>query len=413
MCAVTASVFGAGFQLYDEASTEGLALGGAVSARQDVISNAWYNPASTTQFKERQLMFGGTLVQLATEYNDTPASGAAQDASLRRHWQAIPHMFFINPLPESTRTTVGFSLTAPYGLSSEWDWAHNTVGPTISNEINLKTLYLSPFVAVKATDRLSLAAGINLVYADVYFRNHLPMIPPYGLGGQKMILSADTWGLGGFVGANYQVHKDWSLALKYQGPVDLHFDDGTVRYEATQPALASANRDQIEADVTLPPTVTLGVATTAVPKWTFGFDVVWTHWSEYDQFRVDFEDSPYPPANTNKPLLSVKNWKNTFAYHLSAEYKLAEEWKLRFGYVYDQTPTRDEFRSPELPDSNRHMFSTGVGYDHKTWGVDLGYCFLLLDEASSQQSTAFGGNLQGEYYDGYAHLLASSVWFKF
>jgi len=217
-----------------------------------------------------------------------------------------------------------------------------------------------------------------------------------------MELQADAWGYAYSLAANYRFLEDWTVGIKYQSQVKLNLA-GDATY--THSPVGSNSDNGVEADLTLPATVTLGVATTAVPDWTFGFDVVWTDWSTYDELRVGFDQ---PPPGPYDPLLGVKNWRDVFSYRFGAEYRLKEAWKLRFGYVFDQSPARAKYRSPELPDSDRHMFSTGIGYETERWGADLSYCYLLLTNCDSQL-----GPLQGSYKDGYAHLIAASVYYKF
>jgi long-chain fatty acid transport protein len=410
--------FGAGFQLYNEGSAEALALGGAISARRDMISNAWYNPASITEFKSPRLMLGGTLVQMGTEYEDGTGYGDS-DGDLQQHWQFVPHAYYIHPLCDCASTTFFLSITTPYGLATDWDWGKNVWGPMFVQEIALRTTYITGGVAVAVNEHLSLAGGLNLVNANVQYRAKLlNLIPPHAA--PEFEMSADAWGWGYVLAANLKPHEDWTAGIRFQSPVQLKFQ-GDVSYDPAPPFLGGFD-DDVEAEVTLPATVNIGVATTAVPRWTFSADVVWTDWSQYDQFKVKFDSPPASIpgfAKSYDPLLSVKNWRDTFGYRVGAEYLLTEAWKLRFGYVFDESPVRDEYRSPELPCSDRHMFSLGVGYARANWGVDLAYTYLLMEESESQQNidlTQLGlgkTGLRGNYENGFAHLIGASVWFKF
>ena len=36
-----------------------------------------------------------------------------------------------------------------------------------------------------------------------------------------------------------------------------------------------------------------------------------------------------------------KQWRNTWTVRLGGQYKVSDQWKLRAGYVYDQTPVQE------------------------------------------------------------------------
>lgn len=398
------SAFGAGFQLYTEGSAEAVGQGAAISARRDMVSNAWYNPASITDFKEARLMLGGTMVQINSKYNDK--TNAAFDGELKDHWNAIPHMFYIQPLPEKTKTSFFLSVTSPFGLMTDWDWGYDPLnpGPVYSRKMAFESVYAIPGLSYKVTDKLSIAAGVGPVYAKVRYTSNLMRN-----NGTNVELNGDDMSYAYILGLNYQLAETWNVALKYQSPVNL-----TLTGDATyNQAWALAKSNQIKGDVTLPQNIVLGVSTTAVPRWTLSFDVVYTDWSEYDRFDVLFFDNPGAFGTAPGHVSSTKNWRDVFSYRLGGEYKINDQWKWRCGYVYDDSPARDEYRGPELPDSDRHMFATGVGYDRQSWGIDAAYCFLYMKQSDSNLQSATKGNLVGRYEDGYAHLVSGSVWYKF
>ena len=397
------TAFGAGFQLYTEGSAEAVGQGAAISARRDMVSNAWYNPASTTDFKEARLMLGGTMVQINSKYNDNTSAG--RDGVLKDHWNAIPHLYYIQPLPEKTKTSFFFSTTTPFGLMTDWDWANNAAsrGEYYSKKMAFESVFITPGLSYKVNDKLSLAAGVGPAYGKLRYTSYLSPAMP----GANVELNADDWSYVYIFGLNYKVTEQWNVALKYQSPVNLVLK-GDASYSQTWPL---AKSDRVEGDVTLPQNIVLGISTTAVPRWTLGFDVVYTDWSEYDRFDVLFYDNPGVPGAASGHVSSTKNWRDVFSYRLGGEYKISDQWKWRCGYVFDQSPARDEYRGPELPDSDRHMFATGVGYDRGSWGLDAAYCFLYMQNSDSNLTSK--GNLIGRYENGYAHLVSGSAWYKF
>jgi PAS domain S-box-containing protein len=114
--------------------------------------------------------------------------------------------------------------------------------------------------------------------------------------------------------------------------------------------------------------------------WTFTGDIVWTDWSCYKDLTINLDNGLVAPTQTQK------KWTDVFSYRLGAEYKLDKNWRLRAGYVYDQSPIHgSSTRSAELPDSNSNEFCLGLGYETRTWGVDLAYSYRMFDSAEDSQ----------------------------
>jgi long-chain fatty acid transport protein len=60
------------------------------------------------------------------------------------------------------------------------------------------------------------------------------------------------------------------------------------------------------------------------------------------------------------PSVSSQNWRDTWALALGAEYLVADGLRVRAGAAYDQSPARDAFRTPRIPDSDRYWLSVGA-----------------------------------------------------
>ncbi len=59
-------------------------------------------------------------------------------------------------------------------------------------------------------------------------------------------------------------------------------------------------------------------------------------------------------------------------------YKYNEQWLLRAGTGYDQTPTKPPYRNTRLPDTDRVAFSGGFHTKlNQALSIDFGYTYLL------------------------------------
>lgn len=360
--------FGAGFQLYTEGSAEALGQAGAISGRTNLTSLAWYNPSALAGADRPQIMAGATFASIHTDFK----SSAVPDASMSDDWQAIPHFYYVQPLTE--QLTGLLSINAPYGLITEWSsgWA----GAALATYSELKTIYITPSMAWKVNEMLSVSAGLNVVDAEADLQR---------TGSQ---IQGDDISYGGTVSAHLQPWEDWGFGIRYQSSVKL---DITGTLNGTLPA---------SAELELPSTVNLGVANTSINNLSIGLDLVWTEWSTYDELQVVAPPAAIPAA--------PKDWDDVISIRLGGEYALGESWLLRAGYVWDQSPVPAETRSPELPDSDRQMVMAGLGWKWNKLVIDAAYSYLWAENAPMGSIYPLPGEFETT-----THLVALSVGYTF
>jgi len=86
-------------------------------------------------------------------------------------------------------------------------------------------------------------------------------------------------------------------------------------------------------------------------------------------------------------------------------YNIDDNWTLRAGIAYDQTPVTDFYRTARLPDSDRYWLAAGVGYKFtEGFSVDMGIAHIFMSDASISSSvnsttTVAGGTatISGSY----------------
>jgi long-chain fatty acid transport protein len=100
--------------------------------------------------------------------------------------------------------------------------------------------------------------------------------------------------------------------------------------------------------------------------------------------------------------LTPENWDDTWRFSLGASYHVNEQWKLRGGVAFDQTPVPDQFRTARIPDQDRTWLSIGAQWKPTpALAIDVGYAHLFVKDATinDNQGTGVLGNglLQGTY----------------
>ncbi len=387
--------WGAGFQLFNEGSARVMSLGAAVTARTDLVEAAWYNPSAAAFFKAPEGMTGISVVVPSITFK----SDQGQEYDMINRVHPLPYLYAICPLTE--RLAASFSFNLPYGLTTDWD--SNWEGRYEAIYTSLKTYFMMPSVAYKLTDKLSLSAGVQIVYADAKMKKAAtPLIPTI-----IMKLTGDDWSFGWQVSLTYKPWKHTTFGAIYRSQVDLDLD-GDVTYKGV-PSVASAlfKDGNGRVSLTLPDTLQVGVATTVIPRWTLSFDLLWSGWSAYDKLHYNFQYYPGTgqPGTKDQP----KNWRDELSLRLGAEYQVNSNWQLRLAYVYDPSPINDKTRGPELPTDDRQLFNVGVGYHKGHFRADASYTYLIMKDTHPGYETS---SLEGTY-EGDVHILGVDFAWRF
>ncbi len=86
-----------------------------------------------------------------------------------------------------------------------------------------------------------------------------------------------------------------------------------------------------------------------------GADVSRTGWSSFKELRVKY-------GSGQPDTVEPENWRDTSYVSVGGDYRLSNQWTVRAGLAYDQTPTRDSTRTPRVPDGARRWLSFGLDY---------------------------------------------------
>jgi long-chain fatty acid transport protein len=378
----------AGFQLFEESpSAEGNAVAGAAASAEDA-STIFFNPAGMTYINQYQTIGGLQIIDPSATFHPhttttapTPISGLApapltgQGNRDLGETTVVPDIYGLAPIGDEWR--VGIGITAPYGLITDYG-STTWVGRYYAERSDLKTYDVNPSIAYRATNWLSLGAGIDVLHAHALLKNAIDFgsicanaagagtcglfgLAPQANDGQTSLEANDTtvaWN----AGIMLQPLEHTRIGLSYRSRYDLHLD-GTATFlvptafralQAAVPAFGgSFMTGSAHAKITLPDTASVAVYHEITPKWALLGDVTWTHWSLFKNLIVTF-DNPAQPAN-----VTPENWHDSYRVALGATYMASEDVKLRMGVAYDESPVKSAFRTLRIPDDNRVWISVG------------------------------------------------------
>lgn len=403
-----------GFQLKEQSSSKlGNAFAGS-GASGDDASILFYNPAGIALFDTSQAQAGVSLIKpratldISTATDGTGGTMSGGEGGDAGSLAAVPSAYLVAPVTDTVN--VGLALNVPFGLrtSYEDDWA----GRYHAITSDLETVSITGIASLKINDRLSIGGGPYINYAHARLTNAIDFgtvcVGALGVGtcsalgalpqqaDGKVDISGDDWSMGATAGLLYEpvdgtrIGFSWRSQTKVNVQGDADFD---VPDSAAALTAAGAFTDSdISSTVTLPETIGLSLHHDITDEVSIMGDVVWTAWSRFEELRIEFDNTAQPDSVTRE------NWNDTFFVSLGATWQPDENWTLRTGVAYDQSPVDDNFRTARIPDSDRYWIALGADYQvDDRWKVSAGYTHIFVDGASLDESSAAAGTLRGDY----------------
>lgn len=385
---------GAFFHEVQSIRSAGRATAGSVAVADDA-STIFLNPAGMTELQGPEVTAGLSVILARTDVEDrgtqasTPGTGGAfvplgGQAGEPLDPALLPNLFAALPLMRD-RLWIGLGITAPFGLITEYD--HDWFGRYDSTESELVTIDVAPTIAVKVTDWLSIGAGLNVQYADATLQNAVPN--PLAPGGPSAATDGIFRASGNDVSLGYNVGvllKPWPrtrIGLHYRSEIE-HDVEGEATLSGLTGPLAGLNRtSDASAELNLPAIASFGVAHDLTERLTLLGQASWYGWDTFRELRIRFVDGA-------PDLVELQNYEDSWAIGLGAQYRLSDDWTLRGGLQYDQTPTEDGFRNTRVPDGDRYWVAIGASYElSQTLGFDFAYSHRFFETTGIDRTRTF------------------------
>jgi long-chain fatty acid transport protein len=405
ICAVAAGglagiAHGSGFQLMEQnASGLGNAYSGQAAAAEDA-STIFFNPAGMTRLPGRQVAVALNAIRPSAKFSNSGGStaplglpspgGNGGDAG---EWSVVPNAYLSWQLSPSW--WVGLGVSVPFGLKTEYD--QGWVGRFQSQDSEIKTIDVNPSVAFKLNDAVSLGAGISYQRAEVKVDRSVILAPP--VESQAHIDIDDSrWGFN--LGVLVNLGQLTRIGLTYRSAMD-HELTGNITF--TNVPLLGTAVNGVRANAELPDTISWAIAHSLNPKWELLGDITYTRWSKIKAVPlVTTSGSLIAPSGATLDTFNFQ-FKDTYRVGIGANYKVRDDFTLKFGVAYDRSPVEDRFRTTFLPDSDRTWLAIGGKYRmSKQATLDFGYAHLFVKDGSINQHRGVAtlplqGNVIGNY----------------
>ena len=167
-----------------------MSLGTSYRGIADDWSGMYWNPAGITRIDGWHAGAAAELIVPAGSYKPALWNDSTFSITRQTESRSEPQLFvapsfgIVRKLNE--KLAVGLGFWVPLGMGAQWDLldtaGYNGAFPEIDYVIDLKTTDIHPTIACKLNERISLGAGIGLVYADIMIRQPLFFQNPYAGG---------------------------------------------------------------------------------------------------------------------------------------------------------------------------------------------------------------------------------------
>ncbi|MDR1402375.1 MAG: outer membrane protein transport protein [Tannerellaceae bacterium] len=280
--------------------------------------------------------------------------------------------------------SAGISVTNPYG--SAMDWGKNWAGSHLIQDISLKSFSIQPAVAFKIGDRLSLGAGVALMFGDFSLSRALissddlaaaavanpglkPLADKYrDITPVSATLSGNAGVRAGFnVGVMYDLTDRLTAGVSYRSEVKMKVPEGAALLSYAnevelRPILGAMipplDQGTFEAELPLPSNLHVGVSYKPADRLILSGEVQFVGWGAYKELNVQF----WQEGLKGYSLTASKNYKNSRIYRIGGEWAATDRLDLRLGFYLDESPVKDAFLNPETPSMNKLGTTAGFSF---------------------------------------------------
>lgn len=400
----------AGYQLNEFSVTNlGRSFAG-IGVAGDDYSALGYNPAGMTLMKRSGMQAGLTMTEVASKIR-----GVGNTAGKKTD------MDFMIPLPSmfgqynvNDKLFLGAGIYVPFGLATRY--GHDSFVAKDENGVRRSELEVvdgNISAAYKVDNHLSLGvSGILRHIKGKLTSNVNRTLPVYGYSNLAYSdFKVSGWSTTMNLGAMYEFDEDTRIGLSYRfKSTQRTTGHHTVTVNPQFAAMASSmlnmqdvNRYDSVSDPELPASWILSGYHKFGEKWGTTATVKYTQWHRF---------SVFPAYSSGSGNLDVQyRWKDAWNFALGQDYYLNENWTLRAGLAWDQSPVPNStYRTNRIPDTDRLWTSFGVSYATGNHQFDFGYAHLFMMHGKVWNSAENDTNAK---YKSYSNMYALQYQYKF
>lgn len=378
------------------ASALGTSYAGSVSGAND-ISDSFFNPATISSTKEKEVLLSMSYINFKIDDDNTNAtynSNNSQVSGIRNDKQTvnafIPASYIASRIND--KTTFGFSITSPFGLSTAYN--SNWVGRYYAIDSKIESVNFNPMISYEINQKLSLGFGLQAQYIKAILTNAVDVgglfLSNPGSNDGFAKAKGDDWGFGFNGGLKYQFNDQITFGIGYRSAIKNKIT-GDIKLSSN----AIGNQtSSFNAKLTTPETLTAGFSYKLNDKIMLLHDTSWTRWSRVKTLNIN------ATQNSNLSNSTNLNFQDSFRYSFGAHFQKNEKLKFKIGAAYEDGSVEDDSRNPRMPISDKIWTSAGFGYkinDNVTIDTTYLHEFYNKNKVNLKASGSNTTNLEANY----------------
>lgn len=386
--ALAAPGFAAGFDLFAQGA-KAAGMAGAFVAQADDPTAVYYNPAGLAfkpppPGKPKKAAIGLTAWTL----NDglyqglAPGAGAGTTGDQTTSFKLLPHAFLAKPLGPGA--VLGLGVYTPFFLNTEWASPGSFAGRFVSTRAQLATYDVAPTLGLRLSK--TMAFGVGAIYrTSKISQNRRISLPDPSTGRPVDVASAAAdsdfeSGYGWSAGLLFRPSPRFSLGASYRSAITTDYKGverltqvptGDSAFDALVKASLPLDEDlALISSLQLPDVARLGMAIGLTKSFLVELDAEKTGWSGIQSLAFTL------PSEPDLDQTVELRFKDSMAYRMGLQWTAATGPQLRLGYALEQSPQPDATVGPLLADSDRAVYTAGIGLD---W-LNVAFAWIANDQ---------------------------------
>ncbi|MCE0825114.1 OmpP1/FadL family transporter [Buttiauxella ferragutiae] len=356
-----------------EMGTEDTALAGAgQAARAQDASTIVTNPAGMTRLPDH--MFTGGLQVMGGDIN-YQLDNARQSPGNVMNLFPNASSFYSQKVSEDVYAGIG--LYGNYGLGIDFgDWA----GDRLIKKSTMVAMTLSPSLAWKLSDRVSIGGSVNANYGFLSLTRNVE--------GDDKTQKDHDWAMSYRLGLLMDLTDQTRAGITWNSKTDYDFN---IDAQARFPKLPNVDFTlPIGAQVRAPQQIMLSLVHDIDKQWSVMGDLGWQDWSQFGAPQITV---------AGEAIDKTSRLKDTWHTALGVQYRPAEEWRLNAGVAFDSTVYKDQSDAAlTLPTGDEWRFATGAQYQlSQASNIGIAVEYLHMQSSKIQSPAVLAGNYDNPY----------------
>ncbi|OEE31517.1 outer membrane protein transport protein [Vibrio ordalii] len=393
------NVHSAGFQVAEHSAS---GLGRAFSGEGAVADNASviaHNPAAMTRFDTTQFSGALSIVDPEVDVYDVKNQQKMNDVA---PLQVVPAAYYVSPINEKWAWGMGIFTT--YGVAT--DYPNDIYAGDLAGDTSLLSVNLNPNIAYRVNEQLSLAVGINLVYAEAKLTRHKGALAVFtgGSASDNLVgMTGETMALGWNIGSLYEFNQNHRVGFAYRSAVDLDFDDGEFSSYSSGVATNAVVEGRLK--ITLPAMWEVSAFHQLTDSVALHYGYQRTDWSSFKELKATSSQ-----CTNGECFYKSEKYEDSGRWSLGSTYQLNSTWTLRAGFAFDEQAGEATL---SIPDSDRYWYSAGVSYViSDSLSIDAGFALVKSKSGTFTETNKLNETLTFES-QGTAYLSAIQLNYTF